>query len=349
VGAWARVAAAVTRRPAAWLIVAVCILGALAVPALQMKTGETSLPRDLKTVQTDAAIERAFPGAPEDAQIVVRGRDLDPASPELRSIGDRALAITGGRGQVRVTVSDDARMAVVAVPMPDKGAEAARDTVRELREEVAPALVTGQAADDADFEDRLSGRTPLVILFVLGLALLLLWAAFRSLPLAAATIGLNLLSLGATYGVLSAVFQHEWAEGILGFESDGVVTTWLPLFAFVILFGLSMDYTILVLERMREGRRAGLDAREAAAEGVAATGGTVTSAALVMVAVFAVFATLRRVENKMLGVSLSAAILIDATLVRGVALPAVVALLGDRRWRAWDHRRVPSPTVADAR
>ena len=134
---------------------------------------------------------------------------------------------------------------------------------------------------------------------------MLLLAAFRSLPLAAATIGLNLLSLGATYGVLSAVFQHEWAEGILGFESDGVVTTWLPLFAFVILFGLSMDYTILVLERMREARRAGADAREAAAEGVAATGGTVTSAALVMVAVFAVFATLRMVENKMLGVSLS--------------------------------------------
>ena len=353
VGAWARVAAAVTRRPAAWLIAAVCVLGALAVPALQMKTGETSLPRELETVRTQAAIERAFPGAPEDAQLVVRGRDLDPASPELRELGDRALAVTGGRGQVRVSVAEDARTAVVAVPMPDNGPDAASDTVRQLREELAPAMVTGMAAEGADFEDRLSARTPLVIVFVLGLALLLLLAAFRSLPLAAATIGLNLLSLGATYGVLSAVFQHEWAEGILGFESDGVVATWLPLFAFVILFGLSMDYTILVLERMREARRAGLPARRAAAEGVAATGGTVTSAALVMVAVFAVFATLRMVENKMLGVSLSVAILIDATLVRGVALPAAVALLGDRGWRvrkarprAWDHgRRVTPPTI----
>ena len=117
--------------------------------------------------------------------------------------------------------------------------------------------MTGAAAGDADFEDRLAGRTPLVLLFVLGLAFVLLVAAFRSVRLAGAMIGLNLLSLGATYGILTAVFQHEWAEGLLGFESNGMVTTWLPLFAFVILFGLSMDYTILVLERMREARRAG--------------------------------------------------------------------------------------------
>ena len=148
--------------------------------------------------------------------------------------------------------------------MPDQPARRRKATVPRCATRAAAvcssgrqALVTGQAADGADFEDG-SPRTPLVIVFVLGLALVLLLAAFRSLPLAAGTIGLNLLSLGATYGVLSAVFQHEWAEGILGFQSDGVVTEWLPLFAFVILFGLSMDYTILVLERMREARRAGL-------------------------------------------------------------------------------------------
>ncbi len=240
--------------------------------------------------------------------------------------------------------------------------EALRDRVAPTAASVSPgatALVTGMAADNADFEDRLAGRTPLVILFVLGLAFLLLVAAFRSIPLAAATIGLNLLSLGAVYGILGAVFQHEWAESLLGFESNGLVTSWLPLFAFVILFGLSMDYTILVLERMREARRAGRSAREAAAEGVAATGGTVTSAALVMVAVFAVFATLRLVENKQLGVGLAAAILIDATLIRGVALPAAVALLGDRGWRvrrarprAWDHGATvttPTAVTSDAR
>jgi RND superfamily putative drug exporter len=370
-GLWARVAAAVTRRPLLWLITAVCVLGALALPAVEMKTGDNELPSGLPVQATEQAIERAFPGAPESAELVVSGSALDTpaASAELAALGRRALAVTGGRGEVRVSVARHARTAVVAVPLPDRSQDAEEATVAALRDRVAPtaanlgpgaeALVTGMAADDADFRDRLATRTPLVLAFVLGLAFLLLLAAFRSPGLAAAMIGLNLLSLGATYGVLTAVFQNEWAEGLLDFESNGVVTTWLPLFAFVILFGLSMDYTILVLERIREARRSGRSAREAAAEGVARTGGTVTSAALVMVAVFSVFATLRLVENKELGVGLAAAILIDATLVRGVALPAVVALLGDRGWRvprlrgrAWDHgSTVPAatPLSPDAR
>ena len=370
-GLWARVAAAVTRRPAAWLVTAVCVLGALALPALQLDTGETPLPAGLPVNETEQAIERTFPGAPEDAQLVVRGTRLDGprAQRALHALGDRALDVTGGRGQIRVETARDARTAVVAVPMPDRPDGAMKDTVAALRDRVAPtaaavgpgatALVTGPSAEDADFDDRLAARTPFVLAFVLGLAFVLLLAAFRSVRLAAAMIGLNILSIGATYGILSAVFQREWAEGLLGFESNGMVTTWLPLFAFVILFGLSMDYTILVLERMREARRNGRSARAAAAEGVAATGGTVTSAALVMVAVFAVFATLRMVENKQLGVGLAAAILIDATLVRGVAMPAVVALLGDRGWRvrrprphAWDHGRpvsAPTPLPSDVR
>ncbi len=187
--------------------------------------------------------------------------------------------------------------------------------------------------------------TPPVIAFVLALAFVLLVAAFRSPALAAAVIALNLLSVGAAYGVLAAVFQHDWAEAVLDFTSTGTVAEWLPLFAFVILFGLSMDYTILVLERIREARAAGRSAREAAAEGVAATAGSVTTAAIVMVAVFSVFATMRFVDNKQLGVSLAAAVLLDATIVRGVALPAAVALLGERRWRVPRRR----PAVAAAR
>ncbi|MDQ8044157.1 MAG: MMPL family transporter, partial [Patulibacter sp.] len=166
--------------------------------------------------------------------------------------------------------------------------------------------------------------------FVLGFAMLLLFLAFRSWRLALAVIGLNLMSVGAAYGVMTEVFQHTWAESTLGFTSNGSITTWLPLLAFVILFGLSMDYSILVLERIREAREAGRSPREAAAEGVAATASTVTSAAIVMVFVFAIFATLRLLEMKQLGVGLAAAILIDATIVRALALPAAVTLLGER-------------------
>ncbi|HEY2635775.1 MAG TPA: MMPL family transporter, partial [Solirubrobacteraceae bacterium] len=261
----------------------------------------------------------------------------------LAALGRRAVKVTGGKGDISIRVAQDGRTAVVSVPMPDRGSAAGTRTVHGLRDRVAPtasrvapgarALVAGDAAGNADFTHQLSKTTPIVIAFVLGLAFLLIVAAFRSPALAAAVMGLNLLSVGAAYGVLVAVFQHTWAEKALGFTSSGTITNWLPLFLFVILFGLSMDYTVLVLERIREARAAGRSAREAAAEGVAATAGTVTSAAIVMVAVFAVFATLRLLEFKQFGVGLAAAILIDATLVRGVALPAVVALLGERRWR----------------
>ena len=368
-GFWARLAAAVTRRPAAALITVVSILGALAVPAIEMRTGNAgadAFPPDNPTVISIRAIERAFPGTPDDAILVVAGRGLDAraAQRELRALGDRALATTGGRGSIAVETSGDARTAVVSVPMPDRGLDAAERTVAALRDEVAPtasalgpgaqAQVTGNAAGSLDFSDRLSTTTPIVIAAVLALALALLIAAFRSPWLAATVVGLNLLSVGAAYGVLVAVFQHGWAEGLLDFQSTGSIATWLPLFAFVILFGLSMDYTILVLERIQEARRAGRSAREAAAEGVAATAGAVTSAAIIMVGVFSTFATMQFLENKQLGVGLMAAILLDATIVRGVALPAAVALLGERRWRVrpdahrqreWDDGR-PQPVAA---
>jgi RND superfamily putative drug exporter len=363
-GAWATLARAVTRRPAAALVTAVCVLGTLAVPVLQMQTANpdgTDVPADQPVMVAQRAIERAFPGAPATSDIVVTGRRLGGAGERarLRALGGRALAVTGGHGEVVARVARDGRTAVVAVPTPGRGAAADRDTVAALRHDVTPtaarvapgaqAMLTGDAAGNADFTHRLSTATPLVIAFVLALALVLLVGAFRSPALAAAVMGLNLLSVGAAYGVLVAVFQHRWAEGLLGFTSNGTVVDWLPLLAFVILFGLSMDYTVLVLERIREGRRAGLSPREAAAEGVAATAGTVTSAAVVMVAIFAIFATLRLLEMKQLGVGLAAAVLIDATIVRGVALPAVVTLLGERGPRgrrvAWDDART-APVAA---
>jgi uncharacterized membrane protein YdfJ with MMPL/SSD domain len=342
-GPWAAIARIATRRPLAAFVTAVCLLGALAVPAMNMHIageGVSDFPPDLPVVQANKAIERAFPGAPEDAKLVVAGQHLggSAAHAKLAALGERGMRVTGGHGRVGVDVSRDGRTAVVSVPMPDHGVRAADDTVAALRDRVAPtaahvapgahAQVTGEAARDADFTKRLKDRTPIVIAFVLALAFVLLLAAFRSVPLAAAVIGLNLLSVGAAYGVLVAVFQHSWAESALNFTSNGSIVNWLPLFSFVILFGLSMDYTVLVLERIREARRAGLSPRDAAAEGVGATAGTVTSAAVVMVAIFAVFATLRLLSMKQLGVGLAAAILLDATVVRALALPAAVALLG---------------------
>jgi uncharacterized membrane protein YdfJ with MMPL/SSD domain len=342
-GVWAAIARVSTRRPLAAFVTAVCLLGALAVPAMDMHIageGVSDFPPDLPVVQANKAIERSFPGAPEDAKLVVTGHRLgaSAAQEKLEALGERGMRVTGGHGRVGVDVSRDGRTAVVSVPMPDHGVSAADDTIAALRDRVAPiaaqvqagahAQVTGEAARDADFTKRLKDRTPIVIAFVLALAFVLLLAAFRSVPLAAAVIGLNLLSVGAAYGVLVAVFQHSWAESALNFTSNGSIVNWLPLFSFVILFGLSMDYTVLVLERTREARRAGLSPRDAAAEGVGATAGTVTSAAVVMVAIFAVFATLRLLSMKQLGVGLAAAILLDATVVRALALPAAVALLG---------------------
>jgi hypothetical protein len=258
--------------------------------------------------------------------------------------------VTGGRGEIDVRVAGDGRTAVVSVPMPDTGdSDAARAPVSALRDRITPTagavapdaqvLVSGDAARDVDFTDQLSQRTPIVIAFVLGLAFLLLVGAFRSPGLAGAVIGLNLLSVGAAFGVLTAVFQHDWAQSLLDFTNTGAVSNWVPLFTFVILFGLSMDYTIVVLERMQEARRAGRSARAAAAEGIAATGSTITSAAVVMIGVFAIFATMEFADNKQLGVGLTVAVLLDATIVRGIGLPAAVALLGERGWKV----RGPKP------
>ncbi len=346
--AWAAIAGAVTKRPRAALLTAVFVLGALAVPALGMQTGEThpnELPQDVPAIAALQAIDREFPGAPDQARIVVAGMATDG---QLGALGERALAVTGGTGEVGQRVSADGRTAVLDVPMPDRGRAAAESAVEELRSELAlpnaEVMVAGDVAEELDFTDRLRSTTPIVIAFVLGLAFLLIVAAFRSPLLAATVMGLNLLSVGAAYGVLVGVFQHTWAESLLGFSSNGTIVNWIPLFCFVILFGLSMDYTVLVLERIREARLNGRSPREAAAEGVSATAGAVTSAAVVMVAVFSIFALLRLPDMKQMGVGLAAAVLLDATIVRGLALPAAVTLLGERGWRVKPRRR-PAPRV----
>jgi uncharacterized membrane protein YdfJ with MMPL/SSD domain len=361
---WQALAAGVTNHPRTSLATAVIILGALAAPLLSITTaepGQNDVSPNTPIRAAYTAIERAFPGSEDTADLVVSGHGLhtQKAISELHNIGRRGVDITGGRGAVTMQISRDGQTALLQIPMPESSLTVADQKVETIRHELEPAVaraipgaradLTGDYAGNLDFTSRLSHVTPLVIAFVLALAFILLLATFGSARLALSVIGLNLLSVGAAFGVLVAVFQHHWAQSLLGFQSDGAVVDWLPLFAFVVLFGLSMDYTVLVLERAREARQHGASAKQAAAVALGSTGGTVTSAAFVMIAVFSVFATLPLLEFKQLGVGLAAAIALDATIVRGLALPAALTLLGDRglapaparpsrgRARGWDH------------
>ena len=198
----------------------------------------------------------------------------------------------------------------------------------------------------------MKSKTPLVFAFVLGLAFLLMLATFRSIVIPIKAILLNLLSVGASYGLLKLVFQDGHGEKLLGFESNGAVTSWLPLFLFVILFGLSMDYHVFILSRVRESWKSGMSSENAVAHGIKTTAGTITAAAIIMVAVFAEFATSSSLDTKQMGVGLAFAIFVDATIIRGVLLPATMKLLGDwnwylPRWLQWipelDHGESAAP------
>jgi RND superfamily putative drug exporter len=211
-----------------------------------------------------------------------------------------------------------------------------------LRHDLIPATLgavpgvvtatTGETAGTHDFNQQMKSHAPLVFAFVLVLCFLLMLVTFRSIVIPIKTVLLNLLSVGAAYGLLVLVFQHRWAEGILGFHSNGAITSWLPLFMFVMLFGLSMDYHVFILSRVKELVDGGMRTDEAVATGIKRTASTVTSAAVVMVAVFAIFVTLRTLDIKQMGFGLAAAILIDSTIIRAVLLPAVMKLLGEWNW-----------------
>ncbi len=369
-GRWHRIARTVTGRPRFALVTAVALLALLATPLLSMHTGNPGsqdLPSSNPTVKAQHLIDQTYRGGNETAQLVVVGHHLDTAHArhELSELGVRGQRVAGGSaGKVTVDVSHDAETAVVNIPVPSGNMNQRDHNVQVLRQILKPAAtqalpgstaqLTGTDASNVDFNHQMAVMTPLVIGFVLALAFLLLISSFRSPALAASVIGLNLLSVGAAFGVLTELFQAHWAEQLFGLRSFGAIVDWLPLFAFVVLFGLSMDYTVLILERASEARKRGASPRAAATEALGATGSTVTSAALVMVAVFAAFATVPLISFAQLGIGLAAAIAIDATIVRGVALPAVLTLLGNRglagvpRQRAreradydsqaWDHR-----------
>ena len=192
--------------------------------------------------------------------------------------------------------------------------------------------MTGETAGTHDFNTRIKHSFPLVFAFVLGLAFLLLLITFRSVVIPLTSIVLNLLSVGAAYGVLVWIFQDGHLQGLLGFHSNGAVVTWLPLFLFAVLFGLSMDYHVFIVSRIKELHDDGLSTSEAVSRGIRSTAGTVTAAAAVMVAVFAIFASLPTLDIKQLGVGLAIAVLLDATVISGVLLPATMKMLGEWNW-----------------
>jgi RND superfamily putative drug exporter len=229
----------------------------------------------------------------------------------------------------------------VATPYGEASSQA-RDGLKDLRSHILPrtvgavpgaqTAVGGVVAANADYSAHQQEKLPLVIGFVLAATFLIMLVTFRSVVVALTSIAVNLLSAAAAFGVLVGVFQHSWAEGLLSFHSSGAIVAWIPLFLFAVLFGLSMDYHVFVVSRIREAAAQGMPIRDAVEQGVTRSAGVVTSAAVVMVSVFAVFATLSMIEMKEIGVGLAAAVLIDALVVRIVVLPSAMVLLGRANW-----------------
>ncbi len=290
-------------------------------------------------------VRREFPSTAAPAILVVTGPAKEQAVgfAALKQLEARAVALGIAHPPFTVSGNPDGTAAAIELPLTGAGDNAAsRLAVEILRRQLIPqtfgripgtsTALTGDTAEDVDFTRQMKHGVPYVIAFVLVLAFVLLLVAFRSIVIPLKAIVLNLLSVGASYGVLVLVFQHRWAEPILGFTSNGSIISWLPLFLFVVLFGLSMDYHVFILSRVREGVDAGMGTDEAVRHGITVTAGVVTSAALVMIGVFSLFGTLSSLEIKQAGVGLATAVLLDATIVRAVLLPSSMTLLGEWNW-----------------
>jgi len=345
---WAAILARVLKRPAVSTAVAGGLLVALCIPALGMQfknPGFDGYSRSQAAIQTHDRLQAAFPGGAVPATVIVKADDVTaaPVRAAIEQLHDQALATGELSEPSHVEISPDKTVAVVALAVEGSGTDAASErSLAVLREQVVPATVgrlagaevavTGVTAGSKDFIDAMTARAPLVFVFVLSLAFILLLVTFRSIVVPIKAIVLNLLSVGAAYGILVLVFQDGHGERALDFQSVGGIAPWIPLFLFVILFGLSMDYHVFILSRVREAYSRGMSNDDAVAHGLKSTAGVVTSAALVMVAVFGSFALASDQLAKQIGVGLAAAILIDATIIRAVLLPATMKLLGERNW-----------------
>jgi uncharacterized membrane protein YdfJ with MMPL/SSD domain len=368
VSLWSRVLDRVLRRPLVSAVLAVGVLVALTVPVLGIQTslgGTDTTSRDLAVMRTYDRVNEAFPSEGGSELVVVKADDA--TAPKVVAGVDKLERETAARpalfqGKPSVELSSDKSVALVTVPTVGEGTNArANKAVDALREDIVPSTVgsvdgvqaftSGEAAATSDFNNAMIGHLPYVFAFVLSAAFLLLLVTFRSIVIPLKAIVLNLLSVGAAYGLLVTVFQHG-AGKVLGLQS-GDIAAWLPLFLFVILFGLSMDYHVFILTRIREAYDRGMSTGDAVAHGIKSTAGVVTSAAIVMVAVFSMFALSSELQMQQMGIGLAAAVLIDATIIRGILLPATMKLLGDWNWYlprklGWLPKVSPEVEVAPA-
>ena len=345
---WGKILTPVLARPLASAATAALLLVVLALPAFGLHTellGFTSLSKETPIVQAYQRVQQAFPGASLPASVVIKVHDV--ASPQaqasIAALQDQAAATGQMPGPIAVRTNRARTVAVVDIPLAGNGHDAASFRALDtLRHQVIPATVaripgatvavTGETAGTKDFNHTIRSHIAAVFVFVLALAFLLLLVTFRSIVIPLKAAVLNLLSVGAAYGILVAVFQHGWGAWLIGTSATGAITSWLPLFLFVILFRLSMDYHVFILSRVKELVDQGMPTRAAVQQGIRTTAGTVTSAAIVMVAVFAIFITGHTPDLKQMGLGLAVAVLLDATVIRGILLPATMELFGEWNW-----------------
>ena len=366
---WGAIIDRVLRRPILSVVLAGGLLLAIAAPAVQLHTAQPSIDTyPQKLLGSYNRLKAAFPGTEIGASVVIKAPNVEAPAVQ-KAIGEvkrRALATGVMNEPIDVDLNAAKTVAVVSIPVEGDGTDAtSNQALAALRDEIIPqtlgtlagaeVAVTGLTAQSKDFNEQMKTATPLVFGFVLLFAFGLMLVSFRSIVIAAKAVLLNLLSVAAAYGILVLVFQHGWGKGLLGFEFTGGIDPFLPILLFVILFGLSMDYHVFILSRIREAYDGGMSTDDAIAHGIKSTAGVVTSAAIVMVGVFAIFAALQAMIFKQFGVGLATAILIDATIVRAILLPATMKLLGDwnwylPRWLEWlphfEHGRSPEPIEA---
>jgi uncharacterized membrane protein YdfJ with MMPL/SSD domain len=343
---WSRTVRATMRRPLAYLVLATAILLALAAPVIALRSGEagvSTLPDRLPAKQGYLALNAEFPGeTTEPVEVAIDGAAESTAvRTGVERLRER-MATEDALGPAELETNRDGDLTVLTVPVQgDPLDEDAVDAVRALRSVHVPAafpdagvevLVGGDTAESIDESDTMNDWLPIVLAFVLGLSFVLLTIAFRSLVVAAKALAVNLLSVGAAYGLLVLVFEEVIGNELVGFPQVDTIEAWVPLFLFAVLFGLSMDYHVFLLSRIRERFRQTGDNTEAIAHGVGSTGRIITGAALIIIAVFSGFARGDLVMFQQMGFGVAVALLLDATVVRLVLVPAAMKLLGERNW-----------------